>query len=98
MSGPITIPAEAQALLALSERHVHLTCRQLAILHVVAANPGLSNVDIVAATGIPKPVVTRMGDALIPLGLVHRRENPDDRRRVEITITDEGRRLIGGAA
>ena len=43
--------------------------------------------------GISKPYMTALVDKLINEGLVERVPNPDDRRVVEIKITDAGRRV-----
>ena len=38
--------------------------------------------------------VTRICDKLVAAGLVTRQNRPDNRREVEVAITDEGRRLV----
>jgi len=61
-----------------------LTCRQAAILLMVRANPGCSVGAIAAVLGIDKPTISKTADKLTEWGLVHRQENLEDRRLVEL--------------
>lgn len=47
--------------------------------------------------GVTPSTVTSVVDGLATRDLVHRRPDPGDRRRVMLTITDEGRRLVNRA-
>ncbi len=47
---------------------------------------------------VTPPSVTALVDALVKRGLVERRDDPDDRRRVEHSLTDAGRRLHDAVA
>lgn len=53
--------------------------------------------DISEATGASMPAVSRAVDSLVRKDLVSRDEDPDDRRRRLITLTDEGHRLTNAA-
>ena len=44
---------------------------------------------------VTRPSVTALVDGLVARGLVERRNDPHDRRRVGHTLTDEGRRVLG---
>jgi MarR family transcriptional regulator, transcriptional regulator for hemolysin len=46
--------------------------------------------DLAAAVGIEGPTLTRHLDGLEQLGLVHRRQDPENRRAVVVELTDEG--------
>lgn len=67
-----------------------LTCRQAAILLTVRRNPGCSVGAIAAVLEIQKPTVTKTADKLTEWGLIHRRENLEDRRLVELWPGKEG--------
>ncbi|HSJ27200.1 MAG TPA: MarR family transcriptional regulator [Acidimicrobiia bacterium] len=49
---------------------------------------------LAAKLAVSRPVVTATLDWLEPRGYVTRRQDGSDRRRVEIAITDEGRRAL----
>jgi DNA-binding MarR family transcriptional regulator len=94
MTDILTIPPEAQAFILASQPDANMTCRQIAILALVAEYPGESNKIIAETLGVPKPVVTRSADKLIELGLLKRRTSVMDRRKVEMTVTPAGARLV----
>jgi DNA-binding MarR family transcriptional regulator len=94
MTDTLTIPPEAQAFILASQPDANMTCRQIAILALVAEYPGESNKIIAETLGVPKPVVTRSADKLIELGLLKRRVSMMDRRKVEMTVTPAGARLV----
>ena len=72
-----------------------VNCRQIAVLHVVAANPGKSVLDIAATLRVSKPSVTRALDVLAYLGLVQRTEHETDGRRIMVHATDAAAGLVG---
>lgn len=88
----ITIPPEAQAFIAWGRDDI-LTCRQVAILLTVRANPGLSTGGLAGALGLNKPVLTRAIDRLTAVGLVRRSVDGGDRRLIQVwpIITKKGR-------
>lgn len=94
MSEQLTIPANAWPFIHAAQADAHMTCRQMAILALVAAHPGLSNKPIAQTLDISPPVVTRAADWLIELGLLTRVQDLEDRRRVVLTVTPHGRRLL----
>jgi DNA-binding MarR family transcriptional regulator len=94
MTDTLTIPPEAQAFIRAAQADRDMTCRQVAILALVAEHPGESNKIIAETLGLPKPVVTRTADKLIELGLLKRRTSVMDRRKVEMTVTPAGARLV----
>ena len=77
-------------------RHVgdDLTRQQVALLIAVAQNPGASQRDLVAATGIDKSTLQEMLGRLVSRGWAMRERNPDDRRAWTIRITDGGTALL----
>src|SRR6476660_9949621 len=57
----------------------NLTPRQLAVLEAVAANNGLSQTDIMAATGIDRSSIAALVKRLIKHGCLQRRSSSDAR-------------------
>jgi DNA-binding MarR family transcriptional regulator len=94
MTDHVTIPANAWPFIMAADTDANMTCRQMAILALVAENPGLSNRPIADALEIQPPVVTRAADRLVMLGLLLRMQDNEDRRKVCLTITPDGRRLL----
>jgi DNA-binding MarR family transcriptional regulator len=94
MTDTLTIPPEAQAFILASQPDANMTCRQIAILALVAEHPGESNKILARTLGVSAPVVTRTADKLIKLGLLERRVSVVDRRKVKMTVTPAGARLV----
>jgi DNA-binding MarR family transcriptional regulator len=94
MTDILTIPPEAQAFILASQPDANMTCRQIAILALVAEYPGESNKILARTLGVSAPVVTRTADKLVELGLLKRRTSIMDRRLVELTATPAGARLV----
>jgi DNA-binding MarR family transcriptional regulator len=66
-----------------------LTSRQLVIL--LQCRVKASTVRGMAEVmNVPKPAITRAVDRLQELGLVERRDDPDDRRSILVWLTDRG--------
>ncbi len=53
--------------------------------------------DIAGTTGASMPAVSRAVDSLVRKGLVSRVEDPEDRRRRLLSLTDEGHQLANAA-
>ena len=94
MTNTLTIPPAARAFIMAGDTDANMTCRQMAILALVAEHPGLSNGPIAGAMKISRPVVTRAADRLTELGLLLRVQDDEDRRKVCLTVTAAGRRLL----
>ena len=94
MTDNIIIPANAWPFIMAGDTDANMTCRQMAILALVAENPGLSNGPIADALKISRPVVTRAADRLTELGLLLRMQDDEDRRKVCLTVTTAGKRLL----
>lgn len=94
MTDNITIPANAWPFAMAADTDANMTCRQMAILALVAENPGLSNRPIADTLGIQAPVVTRAADKLVEMGLLLRMQAVLDRRKVCLTVTAAGQQLL----
>ena len=73
-----------------------LSASQFNLLEPLATGAGSLPVHALAdAAGVAPPTATRMLDTLVRRGFAERTRSPKgDRRRVEITLTAEGRRLV----
>jgi DNA-binding MarR family transcriptional regulator len=71
-------------------RDVSLTPRQFAVLAAVAGNSGLSQTDIMAATGIDRSGTADLVTRLVRNGSLRRRRNRRDARFYNVSITPLG--------
>ena len=71
-----------------------VTLPQLRVLVVVSETTGASNSAVAEALGIHFYNASRMCDRLIQAGLLERRDNPTNRRRVELTVTSTATALL----
>jgi DNA-binding MarR family transcriptional regulator len=72
-----------------------MTLLQITALHLISARAPVTLTDLAQALGTGSPATSAMVDRLIRTGLVARAPDPQDRRRVELTITDHARKMIG---
>ncbi|RMI46250.1 MarR family winged helix-turn-helix transcriptional regulator [Streptomyces triticirhizae] len=61
------------------------------VLSLLSESPGQGMTAIADRTQLPPPTLTRLVDQLVDDGLVHRRVDPLDRRRVVAGLTPRGR-------
>lgn len=74
-----------------------LTQAQCAVLELVAANPGASQIDMAAILGMDRATMMAVVDRLDGRGLLVRTASQRDRRRQELTLSAAGRSLLGDA-
>lgn len=67
-----------------------LSRMQLWCLSKISRNPGLRLADLALQIDVTPSTAVRQVDRLIAAKLVRRRENPDDRREVRLTLTKQG--------
>ena len=80
------------AVCAESAREYGLTVQQGQLLCVLMGRPhGMG--DLGATLGLEKSSLTGLVDRAVRRGLVRREPDPDDRRAVQVVLTDEGRDL-----
>jgi DNA-binding MarR family transcriptional regulator len=65
--------------------------RALTVLH--QQGPCMAG-ELAAGVGLHVSTITRLCDRLVALDLITRQTNPDNRRRVELTITPAGEALV----
>jgi DNA-binding MarR family transcriptional regulator len=71
-----------------------ITSRQGTLLWLIRLNPGLSLRELAAEEGISAPALSGHVDRLEKAGLIARVRDEEDRRRVGLTLTEEGERLL----
>lgn len=73
------------------------TPRQFEVLHTVAQNEGLSQTDLVRATGIDRSTLADMIARMIKKGHLSRQRTKADARANAVSITASGKRVLAGA-
>ena len=84
----------ADFLFARNARDIELTPRQFVVLQTVAENNGLSQTDIMAATGIDRSSTAELVRRLVTNGCLQRRRTRRDARVYAVRITAAGRQLL----
>jgi DNA-binding MarR family transcriptional regulator len=79
---------------SLSKVNSQLTVPQLRVLVMVSAEQGLSINGVASGLGVNASNASRTCERLVAAGLLHRDEHADDRRRVVLTLSPAGRRLV----
>ena len=72
----------------------NLTTRQLAVLAVVGSEDGMSQTDIVAATGMDRSTMADIVRRLQQHGLIARRRSKVDSRAYVVTLTAAGQKAL----
>ncbi len=67
---------------------------QVALLVSIKYAPGIGLRELAARERVSPPAMTKHVDRLERDGLVERKASEEDRRRVGVTLTDEGQRLL----
>lgn len=93
----LTLISEAarqwNAALAADLQNEGATAEQWRVLECLSTRDGRAMNEISNETLIPPPTLTKIVDRLVDANLVHRRNDPVDRRRVLILLTPRGRAL-----
>jgi DNA-binding MarR family transcriptional regulator len=84
----------ADGLFALHVAGAELTPRQFAVLEAVAGQSGLSQTDIMAATGIDRSSTAELVRRLVTNGCLQRRRTRRDARIYSVRITGRGREML----
>ena len=75
---------------------VDLSLPQYRVLAFIAEGPAAASA-LAGKLAVSRPSVTALIDGLVARGLVERRPDPSDRRRVDHRITDAGRNALADA-
>ena len=71
-----------------------VTSRQVTLLWLIRHHPGMSLRELAAEERISAPALSGHVDRLERAGLIERARDDADRRRVGLTLTEEGARLL----
>ena len=74
-----------------------LTQRQFAVLHATGAQEGLTQTELVKATGIDRSTLAELVARMVRNGLLEREKLPDDARANAVRLTADGRALLEAA-
>jgi MarR family transcriptional regulator for hemolysin len=77
-----------------SRRSPDLTVPQFRALSFVNRNAGSSLLEVANHLGLTPPSTSRLVDGLIYRNMMTREDHPDDRRRVKLTITNLGEKIL----
>src|SRR5947209_992525 len=75
-------------------REVGVSPEQVSLLVAIKYEPGIGLRDLAARERVSPPAMSNHVDRLERDGLVARTQSATDRRRVGLTLTDEGQRLL----
>lgn len=70
-----------------------VTFAQLRILFYICRRPGVDVRGLAEELGISASAVSQQVDRLVGRGLLHRTDNPEDRRRVVLALTERGQEI-----
>jgi DNA-binding MarR family transcriptional regulator len=76
-------------------RPAGLTALQYSALTVLERHPNITSAELARNSFVTAQTMADMVTSLQSHGLVERNRDPDDRRRLVLTLTSEGRRLLG---
>ena len=76
---------------------INITPRQLGVLATIDTHDGLSQTDIVDATGIDRSTMADIVLRLIKRGLVSRKRTKHDARAYAVKLTADGSRVLAAA-
>ncbi len=71
-----------------------LTARQYAVLVALVHADGMSQSELVDATGIDRSTMADIVRRMLKKGIIQRKRDKDDARAYEVRVTDEGIRLF----
>ncbi|MDH6267167.1 DNA-binding MarR family transcriptional regulator [Rhizobium sp. SG_E_25_P2] len=74
-----------------------LTPKQFSVLELIAANPGVSQIDIAGRLGMDRATMMALTNRLESRGFVERAPSRVDRRRQELRLTSEGKDVLAEA-
>src|SRR6186713_3469432 len=101
IADPLTVANELRPVLLRLARGLRketeqlgISSRQVTLLWLIRLNPGLSLRELAAEERISAPALSGHVDRLEKAGLLERARSTDDRRRVGLTLTVDGAKLL----
>jgi DNA-binding MarR family transcriptional regulator len=92
--------AACRALVAVSARSIAsvaddgIDIAQFRALVIVASRGSVSLGELATSAGLNLSTASRMCDRMVGMNLLHRAEDPANRRQLVLTLTDPGRRIV----
>ena len=83
--------------LGVTMEELALTQKQLAVMELVAGNPGASQIDLANTLGTDRATMMALVNRLAARDLIERRPSAADRRRQELHLTKAGRAVLARA-
>lgn len=80
--------------LEMRQRRADLSVPQWRALAYIHRHEGTSLSRVAAYLGLGAPTASKLVDFLVAGGLVHRQDDPEDRRRVTLFVTEQGRAVL----
>jgi DNA-binding MarR family transcriptional regulator len=74
--------------------HLDLTMGQLKTLAALASDQAMNVSTLAETLGVSKPTASILVDQVVQRGLAERTEDPEDRRRTLVTLTQAGSNLV----
>ncbi len=71
-----------------------ITLAQCHVLMEIGKASKISIVDLALILGLDKSTLSRTIDGMVEIGLVERLSNPEDRRYLKLTLTEQGKNLF----
>ncbi len=71
-----------------------ITLAQCHALLEIGGSGGITMIDLASALNLDTSTISRTIDNMVRDGLVERKANPDDRRYVDISLTDAGQKIF----
>lgn len=79
---------------SIAQTNIAFTLPQLRVLVLASENEPLSASAVASALDIHLSNASRLCDRLVRAGMLDRRDRPDNRRQIELTLTQEGRHQL----
>ncbi|MBP2448059.1 MarR family winged helix-turn-helix transcriptional regulator [Rhizobium leguminosarum] len=76
---------------------LRLTQKQLAVMELVAGNPGVSQIDLANTLGTDRATMMALVNRLAARDFIERRPSAADRRRQELHLTEAGHAMLARA-
>ena len=70
---------------------------QARVLHFLGQNPGASLSEVAEFVGLTMPSTSKLVQRLVSQGVVERRDGSDDRRRINLSLTEQGQTALARA-
>jgi DNA-binding MarR family transcriptional regulator len=88
----VLVAVSARSIASVADEGIDIT--QFRALVIVASRRAVSLGELATSAGLNLSTASRMCDRLVGMNLLHRAEDPANRRQLVLTSTDQGRRIV----